>query len=207
MDSRCVILDIGGVLELTPETGWVGRWEQRLGLPTGAVHERLGEVWQAGSIGAVSEPEVQDQVADCLGLDAVDVEAFMADLWAEYLGSPNNELITYVRGLRLRCRLGILSNSFVGAREREVAAYRFDELVEHIVYSHEIGVCKPDPRAFEVTCARLGVRPEDCLFVDDVAINVEAARAVGMQAHLFEENAGTIARIADHLNGEVSFSG
>ncbi|MFE0732981.1 HAD family hydrolase [Streptomyces antibioticus] len=207
MDSRCVILDIGGVLELTPETGWVGRWERRLGLPTGAVHERLGEVWEAGSVGAVSEPEVRDQVADRLRLDAVDVEAFMADLWAEYLGTPNNELIAYVRGLRSRCGLGILSNSFVGAREREVAAYHFDELVEQIVYSHEIGVCKPAPRAFEVTCARLGVRPEDCLFVDDVAVNVEAAQAVGMQAHLFEENAGTIARIADHLNGKVSISG
>jgi putative hydrolase of the HAD superfamily len=207
LDSRCVILDIGGVLELTPETGWVGRWERRLGLPTGAVHERLGEVWEAGSVGAVSEPEVRDQVADRLRLDAVDVEAFMADLWAEYLGTPNNELIAYVRGLRSRCRLGILSNSFVGAREREVAAYHFDELVEQIVYSHEIGVCKPDPRAFEVTCARLGVRPEDCLFVDDIGVNVEAAQAVGMQAHLFEENAGTIARIADHLNGKVSISG
>jgi HAD superfamily hydrolase (TIGR01509 family) len=207
LDSRCVILDIGGVLELTPETGWAGRWERGLGLPAGAVHERLREVWRAGGIGAVSEAEVHGQVAERLHLDAADVRAFMADLWAEYLGTPNDELITYIRGLRSRCRLGILSNSFVGAREREAAAYHFDELVEEIVYSHEIGVCKPAPRAFEVTCARLGVRPRDCLFVDDVAANAEAARAVGMRAHVFEGNAGTIARIADHLDGGVPFRG
>jgi putative hydrolase of the HAD superfamily len=123
----------------------------------------------------------------------------MADLWDEYLGAPNVELIEYVRRLRSRCRLGILSNSFVGARELETAMYRFDELVEQIVYSHEIGVRKPDPRAFEMTCALLQVRPEDCLFIDDYDVNVEAARAAGIQAHLFEDNARTIARIATHV--------
>lgn len=207
MDSRCVILDIGGVLEITPKTGWVGRWEQRLGLAAGAVSRQMGEVWQAGRVGAVSEREVREQVADRLGLDAPQVEAFMGDLWAEYLGTPNEELIAYVRGLRSRCRLGILSNSFVGARERETAAYRFGELVEQILYSHEIGVCKPDPRAFEVACARLEVRPGDCLFVDDVAVNVEAAREAGMQAHVFKDNAKVVARIADHLNEAESVSG
>ncbi|QID38213.1 HAD family phosphatase [Streptomyces albus] len=206
-DSRCVILDIGGVLEITPATGWVARWEQRLGLAAGAVEWRLGEVWRAGAVGAVGEREVREQVAGRLGLDAARVEAFMADLWAEYLGTPNDELIAYVRGLRPRCRLGILSNSFVGARERETAAYGFDALVEEIVYSHEIGVCKPDPRAFEVVCARLGVRPRDCLFVDDVVVNVEAAQEAGMQAHLFEGNAGTIARIAAHLDGTAPATG
>ncbi|MER0244216.1 HAD family phosphatase [Streptomyces sp. HSW2009] len=204
MDSCCVIFDIGGVLEITPATGWVQRWEQRLGLPGGAVHERLGEAWQAGSVGTISEREVHARVADALQLDADQVEAFMGDLWAEYLGTPNDELIAYARGLRSRCKLGILSNSFVGARERETALYRFDELVEHIVYSHEIGICKPDLRAFEVTAARLGVRAEDCLFIDDVAVNVEAARQTGMRAHLFEDNARTIARIAEHLDGAVS---
>ncbi|MGW2488450.1 HAD family hydrolase [Streptomyces sp. NPDC001606] len=199
MTTPCVILDIGGVLEITPETGCVPRWEERLELPPGTVHERMRDVWQAGSVGRVSEREVHEQVAARLGLDALQVEAFMADLWAEYLGTPNEELITHVRGLRGTCGLGILSNSFVGARERETALYRFDELVEQIVYSHEIGVEKPDSRAFEAICAALDVRPESCLFIDDCAANIEAARALGMQAHLFEDNARTIRRIAAHL--------
>ncbi|MFE0098884.1 HAD family hydrolase [Streptomyces sp. NPDC059009] len=127
------------------------------------------------------------------------MDAFMADLWTEYLGTPNKELIEYVRGLRGSCRLGILSNSFVGARERETTLYHFDELVEQIVYSHEIGIEKPDLRAYEATCARLDVRPESCLFIDDATPNIDAAQAAGMQAHLFEDNAGTMTRIAAHL--------
>ncbi|WP_405904698.1 MULTISPECIES: HAD family hydrolase [unclassified Streptomyces] len=200
MTATCVILDIGGVLEITPETGCLQRWEERLRLPLGTVHERMHDVWRAGSVGSISEREVHEQVAARLGLDAPQVEAFMADLWAEYLGTPNEELIDYVQGLRGSCRLGILSNSFVGARERETTLYHFDELVEQIVYSHEIGVEKPDLRAFEAACASLDVRPENCLFIDDVAINVEAAQAAGMQAHLFEDNARTVTRIAAHLN-------
>lgn len=192
-----VILDIGGVLEVTPPTGWAERWEERLGLPAGAVHGRLDDVWRRGSVGSISEREVVAQVAARLGLGAAEAEAFMGDLWAEYLGSPNEELIGYVRGLRGRCRLGILSNSFVGAREREAERYGFDTLVEQIVYSHETGVEKPDPRAFEAAWTALGVRPADCLFVDDVA----AARAAGMRGHLFEDNARTVAGIAAHLAG------
>ncbi|MYT71878.1 MULTISPECIES: HAD family phosphatase [unclassified Streptomyces] len=199
MTAACVILDIGGVLEITPDTGWVERWEERLKLPLGTVHDRMRDVWRAGSVGSISEREVHEQVAARLGLDASQSEAFMADLWAEYLGTPNEDLIDYVRGLRGRCRLGILSNSFVGARERETALYHFDALVEQIVYSHELGIEKPDPRAFEAACAALDVRPANCLFIDDAAPNVEAARAAGMQAHLFEDNARTIARIEAHL--------
>ncbi|NED81879.1 HAD-IA family hydrolase [Streptomyces sp. SID11233] len=197
--AACVIFDIGGVLELTPETGWVQQWETRLELPPGTVHERMRDVWQAGSLGTIGERDVREQLAVRLHLDAPQVDAFMAGLWTEYLGTPNEELIAYLRGLRGKCRLGILSNSFVGARERETELYHFDELVEQIVYSHELGIEKPDPRAFEAVCTALGVEPETCLFIDDFAVNVEAAEAAGLRAHLFEDNARTIARIAAHV--------
>ncbi|MFD6293795.1 HAD-IA family hydrolase [Streptomyces sp. NPDC060235] len=204
MESRCIILDIGGVLEITPSTGWLDRWDERLGLPAGSADKRLEDVWRAGAVGTISETQALAEVGARLSLDVMQVESFMADLWTEYLGTPNVELIEYVRGLRSRCRLAILSNSFVGARALETATYRFDELVEQILYSHEIGVCKPDRRAFDITCSRLEVRAPDCLFIDDYHVNIEAARAAGLQAHLFEGNEQTIARIEAHLAGAAS---
>ncbi len=194
---RCVILDIGGVLELTPATGWTGRWEARLGLAAGSVGRLLADVWEDGEVGALSEEQVRRLVGVRLELDAARVEDFMGDLWAEYLGSANEELIAYVRGLPPRCRVALLSNSFVGAREREAARYGFDALAEQILYSHETGLRKPDPRAYALACDRLEVAPDDCLFVDDVERNVRAARTAGMRAHLFESTEGTIARIAE----------
>jgi len=125
----------------------------------------------------------------------------MADLWSDYLGELSVELATYFRALRPRYRTGIISNSFVGATEREEAAYGFSSLCDTIVYSHEVGIEKPDPRIFELALARLGVRPEESLFLDDLAIHVEAARALGMKAVLCENAAQAIAALEAHLAG------
>ncbi|MDH6138367.1 HAD superfamily hydrolase (TIGR01509 family) [Kitasatospora sp. GP30] len=201
MNLPCLIVDIGGVLELTPHTGWPGRWERRLGLPEGAIEERMADVWAAGMVGGIDEPGVSAQLTARLGLDGEQLTALLDDLWADYLGSPNQEMIDYLAGLRSRCRIAVLSNSFVGAREREQAAYGFAGLAEHLVYSHEIGVQKPDPRAFAAALTALDATPAECLFIDDHAPNIEGARAVGMHSHLFTGNADAIARIERHLGG------
>jgi putative hydrolase of the HAD superfamily len=81
-----------------------------------------------------------------------------------------------------------LSNSFVGAREREQEAHRFDEVCDVIVYSHEEGFLKPDPRIYRVACNRLGVAVEAVVLLDDAQENVDGALAIGMNAILFENN-------------------
>src|SRR5947209_7216259 len=121
MTIRAMAFDIGGVLEITPRTGWQGRWEERLQLPPDGLLTTLSDVWRGGSIGTISEMEVVRQIGARLVLDRAQLDAFIADLWEEYLGSANTELIDYFAGLRPRYRTGILSNSFVGAREREQA--------------------------------------------------------------------------------------
>jgi epoxide hydrolase-like predicted phosphatase len=195
MAIRAVVFDIGGVLEVTPDLGITQRWEARLGLPAGGLDERMHEVWVGGSIGTITEHDVQQAVRERLGLDEPQLEAFMADLWREYLGTANTELIEYVRQLRPRYRTGILSNSFVGAREREQAAYGFEDLVDEIVYSHESGMSKPDPRIYALVCERLDVRPEETVFVDDADQCVEGARRVGLYAIRFQDNAQAIGEV------------
>jgi epoxide hydrolase-like predicted phosphatase len=201
---RAVILDIGGVLEVTPRTRWEGRWAARLRLTPDALRAQLRDVWRAGSIGAMTEHEVEARTAAMLGLDETQRAAFMHDLWEEYLGTLNTELAAYFGGLRPRYRTGILSNSFVGAREREQARYGFGDLCDCIVYSHEEGVEKPDPRSYHLICARLGVRPAEALFLDDVEGHVAAARALGMHAVRFTTTPQAIADIEAILDREGS---
>jgi epoxide hydrolase-like predicted phosphatase len=196
---RAVVFDIGGVLEVTPPLGVGEHWEARLGLRPGALRERLREVRAAGEVGTISEPEAHRRTGELLGLDDAQVDAFMADVWREYLGTLNVELAEYFGGLRPRYRTAMLSNSFVGARGREQRRYRFHELADLIVYSHEVGMSKPDPRIYLLTCERLGVRPAETVFLDDAEVAVDGARAVGMQALLFEDNAQAIAAIEARL--------
>ena len=128
MAIRAVVFDIGGVLEITPDLGVAPQWETRLGLAAGELDERMHDVWRGGSIGTITLDDVHQALRDRLGLDEPRLAAFMADLWREYLGTPNTELIGYARRLRPRYRTGIVSNSFVGARERERQAYGFEDL-------------------------------------------------------------------------------
>jgi len=195
MAIRAVVFDIGGVLEITPDVGVTRLWERRLGLPAGELGARLPDVWAGGSIGTITEDGVHQAIKDRLGLDEHQLSAFMADLWREYLGTANTELIEYARRLRPRYRTGIVSNSFVGAREREQAAYGFEDLVDEIVYSHEAGMLKPDPRIYALVWARLGVHPWETVFLDDDAERCAGARQAGLRAVQYQDNAQAIEEI------------
>lgn len=206
MAVRCVVFDIGGVLEITPPTGWVARWEADLGLPAGEVDARLGDVLAAAELGRVTEADVAAAVRDRLALAPSRVEAFLADLWREYLGTPNADLVAWLRALRPRYRTALLSNSFVGAREREQAAYGYGDLVDVVVYSHEVGLAKPDPEVYALTARLAGVSPDEVLFLDDTPLSVEGAQQAGWATVLFRDNAQAIAELEAHLpgSGEVS---
>ena len=199
MGFRAVVFDIGGVLEFTPPLGTAGKWEDRLGLPPGGLAVRLGSLFAAGSVGTVTEAEIHRRVGELLAVDEPAVDAFMAGLWAEYLGSLNTELAAYFAGLRPVYRTGIISNSFVGAREREEERYGFGRMTDVIVYSHEAGISKPDPRIYHLACDQLGVRPKEMIFLDDVAANVAAARDLGAHGILFTSTAQAIADIEASL--------
>jgi epoxide hydrolase-like predicted phosphatase len=57
-----------------------------------------------------------------------------------------------------------------------------DELFEFVVDSSEVGMRKPEPRIFRLALDKLGVAPGEAVLLDDIAVNTEAARALGMHA-------------------------
>ncbi|MGD0082201.1 MAG: HAD-IA family hydrolase [Acidimicrobiales bacterium] len=122
------------------------------------------------------------------------------DLWVEYLGTLNEELADYFAALRPRYKTATLSNSFVGAREREREAYGFEDLCDVVVYSREEGREKPDPRFYRIVIERLGVEPHEAVFLDDTQACIDGARRVGMTGVLFVNNDQAIAELDAHLN-------
>ncbi len=199
MPIEAVVFDIGGVLEVNPRTGWVERWAERLDLTPDEFEKRLDVLWRGGDTGTVTLAEIESRTADALGLDGTALRELMSDAWEEYIGVLNRPLAEYFTKLRPRFRTGILSNSFVGAREREEDAYGFQDLCDTIVYSHEVGCLKPDPLIYRIVCERLGVAAGEVLFLDDVDANVDAARALGMRAITFINTEQAIADVEAHL--------
>jgi putative hydrolase of the HAD superfamily len=91
-------------------------------------------------------------------------------------------MVDTVRQLReAGYRTALLTNN---AREWEPmwrSLIPVDELFDVVVDSSVVGVRKPDPAIYELTCDRLGLRPDECIFVDDLLCNVDAASELGME--------------------------
>ena len=101
-----------------------------------------------------------------------------------------------MRGLRARgLRMALLTNN---VREWEPlwrAKLPVDEIFELVVDSAFVGMRKPDREIFDLTLERLGLPAEACLFVDDVDVNCDAARALGMRVVHFRSNEQAIPEI------------
>lgn len=195
MAIKAIVFDIGGVLEITPNLGIDEQWEKKLSLKSGELYERLREVWKGGSVGTISLQQVHEDIGRLMKWDEMQVNAYMDDVWKEYLGTLNVELADYFRSLRPKYKTAIISNSFVGAREKEAEHYQFDTICDFIIYSHEVGLSKPDPRIFVLACERLGLQPNEIIFVDDHADIYASAVEMGMHCFEFKDNAQIIAEI------------
>ncbi len=195
MSIRGIVFDIGGVLEYTEPMTFDDHWEKELGLEKGAMVNHMVETWKGGSIGTVTLEEVHQKLAETFGMNASQIHDYMEEMWDAYLGILNQELYDYFKSLRPKYQTAILSNSFVGAREREEKAYKFSEICDFIIYSHEVGLQKPDPAIYALTCERLGLPPEGVIFLDDREALIKEAKAFGIQGVVFRDNAQSIAEI------------
>ncbi len=191
---KAVVFDIGSVLEVIDDAVFPGPFEERLGLAPGAVAAAADFEGDPG-LGQITEDDMRRHWQRRLGLSDDQAAELMADYWRWYVGSLDQTLVDWFASVRGRgLKAGILSNSGPGAREAE-RHWGFEEMTDDLVYSHEVGLGKPDPAVYALTAARLGVEGTEIVFLDDVAANVEAARAAGWHAVLHEDTARSIAEL------------
>jgi 2-haloacid dehalogenase len=131
------------------------------------------------------------------------------DRWTEMLGGPIPETVEVLADLRRSgVRLFALSNwsseTFVVARA--MPEYSFLDWFEGIVISGDVGVTKPDPRIFSHLLERYALEPARTLFIDDVAVNIQAANALGLRTVRFRdgESLRTELSAAGLLNGRFA---
>jgi HAD superfamily hydrolase (TIGR01509 family) len=178
---RAVVLDIGSVLEIIDDTVFPAPFEQRHGLAAGSVHAGAATLPGDAGLGGLSEAQVRTHWQQHLALSDAEADELMADYWRWYVGTLDQELFDWFAGQRPARKTGILSNSGPGAREAE-RCWGFEAITDDIVYSHEVGLRKPDPQIYALAAERLGVQVDEIVFLDDVPGHVEAAREAGWHA-------------------------
>ena len=201
MTIRAVIWDIGGVLVRTEDREPRMRQAERLGLTREALVYLVfdSEMGQKAQLGAVSAKELLEYVCQAVHLPVEEAANFEQEFFAG--DRLDVDLVNYIRSLRTRYRTGIISNAWDDVRSMINERWKMADAFDQIVLSAEVKIGKPDPRVFKLALENLGVAPEEAVFIDDFAHNIEGARAVGMHAIQFQTSEQIRADLDAFLNG------
>ncbi len=185
MSIKVVLWDLGGVLLRTEDASGRRRWESQLGLEPGQL-ERLvfeGRASRAATLGRASAGEIWTEVLAALGLPESERGTLSQDFFAG--DRLDGRLLEAIQRLRPARKTGLITNAWPDVRRWIDLEWRLADLFDVVVISAEVGLAKPDPRIYRLALDRLGVSPQEALFIDDAAENVEAAVALGLRGLRF----------------------
>jgi putative hydrolase of the HAD superfamily len=205
---RAVVSDFGGVLT-SPLLDAFGAFQKDSGVSAAAIGAAMGAAAAADGRhplfelekGRITEAAFLAQLE--AGLEAhlgrpVSLDGFGARLFAAL--EPNEPLFAYYRDLLGRgVRMAMLTNNVREWEQRWRALLPVDEVFELVVDSAFVGMRKPEPEIYALTLERLGLPAGACAFVDDLEINVDAARAAGMHGIHHRDTDATIAELEQLL--------
>jgi putative hydrolase of the HAD superfamily len=185
---RAVLFDFGGVLTSSPFEAFA-RFEREKGYPAGFIRALNtanpdSNAWarfERGKIGVAEFDRLFDAEATAAGrsLRGLDVLPLLA-------GDLRPDMIEALRRCKKHYKTACLTNNFRSATptaEPDVVRSRMEglrHLFDVILESSRVGVRKPDPLFYRHALDALGVSAEQCIFLDDLGINLKPARALGM---------------------------
>jgi putative hydrolase of the HAD superfamily len=206
---EAVISDFGGVLT-SPLLDSFAAFQNSSGISLENLGLAMAAIWKRDGANPLFELEtgrmteadflrtLGDELSRQLGRP-VELHGF-GERYFEHL-HPNERMIEYMRELSRRgYKLAICTNN---VREWEPlwrAKLPVDELFDVVVDSGFVGARKPERRIYEVTLERLDLPASAALFIDDVELNCEMARELGMDAVWFRSADQAIAEIEAQLS-------
>lgn len=155
-------------------------WDERLGLAHGSVEEIIhgSASWRAAQTGQITVEVYWTDVGLQLALDSKTLETFKQDYFSgdQLDGGP----VDYAHALRKRGHaVALLSNDSPSLADK-FAALSLADLFNPLIISANIGVMKPDAKAYEVVLKHRKCPPVKVVFIDDMIANVEGARLLGI---------------------------
>lgn len=181
-----LLFDLYGVLMRTQSEEAKRRIEWAV-VSDASIWSHYWDLRPAYDAGLVSDVNYWQQLRLRAGLPDFDIaEAVAADeaSWLE----PDQDMVDLVLSLiGSGCHVGLLSNIPAGLADRVRADFPWLREFSAVTFSSDIGVVKPDEKAFHVALDAMGAKAADTVFIDDRWENVEAAEQLDMQGILFTE--------------------
>jgi epoxide hydrolase-like predicted phosphatase len=205
-----VISDFGGVLT-SPLIDSFAAFQDSSGVPLEALGKAIAAITERDGANPLFELEtgrmteagflqaLGGELSAALGRE-VEMHTFGESYFSHL--QPNEAMIEHMRGLRDRgYRMAMCTNNVREWEPRWRSMLPVDEIFELVVDSAFVGIRKPDAGIYELVLERLGVGAKHSVFVDDITVNCDAARALGLHAVQFKTTDQAIAEIETILGG------
>jgi HAD superfamily hydrolase (TIGR01509 family) len=198
---RAVIFDFGGVLVRMIDDRPRLKLAGELGVPVSRLDDLVffSDSARKASMGKIKVEQHWMAVGEALGIQPEDMPGFLEQYWSA--DDVNWPLLAFIKGLRPTYKVGLLSNAWDDLRQTMRERWNMAVLFDDLVISAEVGFAKPDPRIYRLALERLNVQPAEAVFIDDMLINVEAARQQGLSAIQFQDTEQTLADLQSIVGG------
>ena len=188
---RAILWDFGGVILSSPFEAF-NRYEAEIGLPKDFIRGLNARNGDANAWAKMERSEVSLEGFVELFEEEARQQGHKVDGWRilqSLSGDIRPQMVEALRRCSRAFRVACITNNMKHGegpgmarsadKAKDVAEIMM--LFEHVVESSKLGLRKPDPRIYRHACDLLGVQPEDCIYLDDLGINLKPARALGMR--------------------------
>ena len=188
MNYKAIIWDFGGVITSSPFEAF-NDFEKKNDLPLDLIRNINSEnpdqnAWAKFESNIVSIEEFDElfyQEAKAKGYDVKGKEIIKL-----LSGSIRNNMVEFLKELKGTYKLGCITNNVkplekdIREDSNAVASKEAMLLFDHIIESSKVGIRKPNPEIYKMSCNALKVNPSNCIYLDDLGINLKPARELGM---------------------------
>lgn len=184
---EAVIWDFGGVFTTSPFEAFA-RYERENDLPVDLIRRINSQNHLTNAWARFERAEMDlDSFDKAFAEEALALGHYVPgkDIIGLLSGDFRPEMIEALRRIKANYKTGCITNNvpanMTGSNEgRSLYAKDVMALFDHVIESAKTGIRKPDPRIYEMMCEALAVKPEACIYLDDLGVNLKPARAMGM---------------------------
>ncbi|MBR0821982.1 HAD-IA family hydrolase [Bradyrhizobium liaoningense] len=187
MAIEAVIFDFGGVLTSSPFEAFA-RYEQERGLPVDIIRRTNAANHLENAWAKFERAEVDIDAFDKLFAEesrVLGAEVRGRDVLPLLQGDLRPEMVEALKRIKAQFKTGCITNNLpanaIGSLTgRSLYIAEVMVLFDHVIESAKIGLRKPDPRIYKMMVETLKVDPKNCVYLDDLGVNLKPAREMGM---------------------------
>ena len=204
---QAVLWDFGGVILSSPFEAF-NTYEAEKGLPLDLIRRVNSTNPHSNAWALLERNDISPQEFD--SLFATESEALGhrvpgADVLALLSGDVRPRMVQALdtvkaAGFKIACLTNNVVSTEEPATERQAEVRSIMHKFDHVVESSKVGCRKPEPRFYEIACELLQVSPTECVFLDDLGINLKPAAAMGMRTIKVVNPDEALAELSGHLD-------